>query len=73
MRIKNNYHKKLSFEFENPYMTFSIGPGEEKEVSEELGRRLLDNYWIEEIKVKTPRKTRRKRSRSLSRQRSKNN
>jgi len=59
MRIKNNYHKRLSFEFESPYGPFSIGPGEEKEVSEEMGRKLLNNYWIKEIKNKSPRKTRR--------------
>jgi len=66
MRIKNNYHKRLSFEFENPYMTFSIGPGEEKEVSEELGKRLLGNYWIEEIKSSKSQKI--KGRKTLSRQ-----
>jgi len=48
MKIQNKYHKKLGFEVNGK--PFGIEANETKIVEEELGRKLLKNYWIEEIK-----------------------
>ena len=48
MKIQNKYHKKLGFEVDGK--PFGIEANEIKTVGEELGRKLLKNYWIEEIK-----------------------
>lgn len=49
MKIKNTYHKRLSFEFDD-LGPFSIDTNEEKNVEEKLGKRLIMNSWIKEIK-----------------------
>ena len=46
MKIYNNYIESLMF----PHLSFSIGPGEEKEVTEKLGNELLKNSWISKTK-----------------------
>ena len=50
MEIKNHYHKCLSFVIDD--IGFSIAGGEVKTVEEELGRKLLGNVWIKEVKIK---------------------
>jgi len=54
MKIKNNYHKTLSFS-EGDW-SFSIGPGEVKDVNEKEGRLLLVNPWIKEVFPETAEK-----------------
>ena len=51
MKVKNTYHKRFSVEFDE-LGGFSIGPQEEKIVSDILGKRLILNNWIKEIKEK---------------------
>ncbi len=53
MKIYNNYIKSLMF----PQLSFSIGPGEEKEVTEKLGNILLRNSWISKTKIESVQKT----------------
>lgn len=50
MRVRNTYHKKLAFNIDGK--PFGIEANEIKEVDEKLGKELLNNYWIEEIKEK---------------------
>lgn len=52
MKIRNDYIKKLSFEWED-LGHFSIHSKEEKTVSDEMGNRLLLNKWIKEVKKDT--------------------
>ena len=48
MEIINRYHKKLAFNINGK--AFGIDTKEIKKVDDELGRELIKNYWIEEIK-----------------------
>lgn len=48
MVIKNRYHKKLAFDINGK--TFGIDAYEIKKVDDTLGRELIKNFWIEEVK-----------------------
>ncbi|MHA1329840.1 MAG: hypothetical protein ACTSR2_02070 [Candidatus Hodarchaeales archaeon] len=48
MLIKNKYHKKLAFVIQG--QPFGIEAGEVKKVDDAIGRELIKNVWIIEIK-----------------------
>ena len=48
MKITNKYHKRLAFIIDGK--TFGIESKEIKEVDDELGSKLLESPWIEEVK-----------------------
>lgn len=48
MKVINNYHKRLAFNIDGK--AFGIDINEVKVVDDKLGRELIKNFWIDEVK-----------------------